>query len=80
MAYIRLVNKHYENGVTVTEQSLSYKCSKTLELLTYFERGFSFRVCRSKGYTVAVLQTLTIIGPGPPLLVHTLAVMAKAAD
>ena len=38
-AYIRLLNKPYENEVTLTGQNPPLKCCQPLELLTQFERG-----------------------------------------
>ena len=38
-AYKRLLNKPYENEVTLTGQNPPLKCCQPLELLTYFEKG-----------------------------------------
>ena len=39
-AYIRLLNKPYENEVTLTGQNPPLKCCKLLELLTNFKKRF----------------------------------------
>ena len=38
-AYIRLLNKPYENEVILTGQNLPLKCDQFLELLTHLRRG-----------------------------------------
>ena len=36
LAYKRLLNKPYENEVTLTRQNLPFKCCQPLEILTHF--------------------------------------------
>ena len=38
----RLLNKSYENEVTLREQDICWKCCQPLELLTYIKRGFRY--------------------------------------
>ena len=40
--YIRLLNKPYENEVTLRGQNLSLKCYQPLQLLVYFGKGFRY--------------------------------------
>ena len=39
LAYKRLLNKPYENEVTLTRQNLCLKCCQPLEILTHFITG-----------------------------------------
>ena len=39
-AYIRLLNKPYENEVTLRGQNIILKCYQALELRLYFGKGF----------------------------------------
>ena len=41
-AYVRLLNKTYENEVTLRGQKIHLKCCQHAELLMYIERGFIF--------------------------------------
>ena len=48
-AYVRLLNKPYENEVTLTGQNPPLKCCQPLELLTHFERGLDFIILKIFG-------------------------------
>ena len=85
--YIRLLNKPYENEVTLIRQNPHQKYCLSLEVLTQLKMGLDllFEVCRSKGCKVTGLQTLINSTPDelePRLitLAHNLAGMAKVAD
>ena len=47
-SYIRLLNKHYENEVTLTQQNPPLKCCQPLQLLTHFERGLDLLILKIK--------------------------------
>ena len=56
-ANIRLLNKTYENEVTLIGQNICSKCYQPLKIMLYFEKRFrsfhsgnTYRVCRSKGF------------------------------
>ena len=43
-AYIQLLNKPYENEVTLTGQNPPLKCCQHLELLTQLKRGIDLKM------------------------------------
>ena len=43
-AYVRLLNKPYENQVTLTGQNLPLKCCQPLEILAYFITGLDLLI------------------------------------
>ena len=45
-AYIRLLNKPYENEVTLTGQNPPLKCCQHLELLTQLKRGIDLSMLK----------------------------------
>ena len=54
---VPLVNKHYQNEVTLTEQSLSLKCCQPLEILTHFITGLDLSMIKIWGLQVEGLQS-----------------------
>ena len=47
-----LVNKHYQNEVTMTGQNLPLKCCKPLEILAHFEIGLVLLMLKIWGLNV----------------------------
>ena len=66
--YIRLLNKPYENEVTLTWQNPPLKCCQPLKRWTYFKRGLDLTIKNmgsvgQKGCKVVSRHTLRIIWP-----------------
>ena len=52
-----LVNKHYQNEVTLTGQNLPLKCCKPVEILTHFTTGLDFPMLEIWSLSVKGLQS-----------------------